>query len=454
MAYLKTALLPLSQNLLILALETQNSQIRDFAQTTKLLSSVVTASDTIGGNKKEGRFLVLFLNDKELRPGGGFIGSYGIVTLGHYSVQNIEIHDVYDADGQLKEHVDPPDAVRTYLQNPHWFLRDSNFSADFKENAGRAEWFLERELGAPPFDGIIGITTTTIENIIGAYGSVTLADTGDIITKENFYEKTQAKAQDNFFPGSRQKQTTLSSLSQALMLQLDSVSKEALATVTRRMLREKQMVVYMKDPSIQSILEEYHWAGRIVKTDGDYLYPIEANVGVNKVNSFTKRSTNYEVRIVNSKPVKHIYTTQFDNTYNGSMPENNIYKNYFQLYIPKTALVETVLVDGGRVSYQVWPQNDLIAPTVYVEVPPQSSKKITVIYTTPPLVTSSPSSTYHLSVQKQVGSENSPFVFSISLPKGSSLLSKDFDAEIQGVTLKHQTTLSEDRAFEMTFTSQ
>lgn len=450
MTYLKRTMPRISNNLLTLSIETQNVQIKELHQIASFIDVLVQASDTMGGNKKKGTFLILFLNDKELRPGGGFIGSYGMLTFGHYSLRSLEIHDVYDADGQLKEHVDPPPAVRTYLQNPHWFLRDSNFSPDFKENAVRAEWFLERELGAQQFDGVIGVTTTMIEEVIGAYGQVSLPNTGEVITKENFYENTQARAQENFFPGSRQKQSTLAGLTTALLTNFDAVSKERLGNVAKEMLRQKQLVAFVKNERVQSLLEEYGWAGRQLTT-GDYIFPVEANVGVNKVNASIKRSSGLEVKITRATTLKHIYTALFENNYAGSDPGSNIYKNYFQLYLPKGSQIVSVLADGRNAAYDIYQQNNSIVPTVYIEVPPQSSKKLTIIYNTPYLVEKEIDTIYRLTVQKQIGLPESIFTIAITLPKGSSLISKNFDAEVRGSTIKHTYALDEDKSIELKF---
>lgn len=452
MKYLRGAMPGVTNNLQVLSIETQNIQLKELHRATKLLSSIIEASDSMGGNQKEGKFLILFLNDKELRPGGGFIGSYGIVTLAHYSVRDITIHDVYDADGQLAEHIDPPPAVRDYLQNPHWFLRDSNFSPDFKENAVRAEWFLSKELGPQQFDGIIGVTTNTIQEIIGDYGEILLPDSGEIITKDNFYEKTQSAVHENFFPGSRQKQNTLSSLSQGLLLEFDRVPKEELAQTISDMFQQKQIAAYMRDESIQTVLEEYGWAGRAKQPTGDFIFPVEANVGVNKVNANITRTTEVEVRITGTDSIKHIVKTRFTNSYAGPTPSDNIYKNYYQIFVPRGSAVNSVLFEGRDIGYQVYEEHGSTVPTAYVEIPPQSSRTLTTIYTTPYRIDDNEdSSTYSLLFQKQIGLGISPVRFSLTLPKGSSLLSKDFDAQITGSTIRHDMILRNDTTLNVTF---
>lgn len=448
MRYLRTTLPTLTDKLFILSVETQNPQLKELHNLSRFFETAVRASDSMGGTKKEGRFLLLFLNDKELRPGGGFIGSYGIATFGHYSLRSFEIHDVYDADGQLTEHVDPPAAVRDYLKNPHWFLRDSNMSPDFKDNALRAEWFLARSLGAPPFDGVIALTTNTIEQIIGAYGSLSLPN-GEVITKDTFYEKTQDSVHENFFPGSRQKQTTLSTLAQTMILEFDRVPKEHLGTIVKEMLTQKELVAFTKDEPLQAILEEFGWAGRMKKPRGDYLYPVESNVGVNKVNRFVTRRSSLEVRLSSERPTKHVYTVTFNNTYNGPDPSGNMYKNYFQLYIPQGSVVQTVLFDGVTIGHHVYTQTDYVAPTVHVEVPPQASRTLTIIYTTPNVLSEGIEQSYELIVQKQTGVPPSSFSPSFILEHGSSLLSHNFDATIRGNTVSVKDILKTDTEYRL-----
>ena len=101
-------------------------------------------------------YLVLFQNNMELRPTGGFIGSYALLNIGNGKMKGFSISDVYTADGQLKGHVDPPDAIRKYLAQPHFFLRDSNYDPDFVVSSEKAIWFLQKELGIN-VDGVIGI---------------------------------------------------------------------------------------------------------------------------------------------------------------------------------------------------------------------------------------------------------------------------------------------------------
>ncbi|MCX6705358.1 MAG: DUF4012 domain-containing protein, partial [Candidatus Woesebacteria bacterium] len=59
------------------------------------------------GQDKSKTYLVLFENNMELRPTGGFIGSFGLVTFDGGRLSDLTVNDVYSADGQLNGHVEP-----------------------------------------------------------------------------------------------------------------------------------------------------------------------------------------------------------------------------------------------------------------------------------------------------------------------------------------------------------
>ena len=120
------------------SLETGNKDISSrLKQTYSKLLSLSEILPTILGFYEDKNYLLLFQNDDELRPTGGFIGSIGDAVVKKGKIQNLTIQDVYELDGQLRNHIEPPFIVRRYLQ-PHLYLRDSNFYLNFQESASMA----------------------------------------------------------------------------------------------------------------------------------------------------------------------------------------------------------------------------------------------------------------------------------------------------------------------------
>ncbi len=122
------------------------------------LENTIDSFPALLGFEGKREYVVLFQNNMELRPGGGFIGSYGLVKLDKGRVTDFTVHDVYDADGKLSTHIDPPYGLQRYMGAKHWFLRDSNFAIDFPQDAKQAETFLQLETGEN-VDGVIAIDT-------------------------------------------------------------------------------------------------------------------------------------------------------------------------------------------------------------------------------------------------------------------------------------------------------
>ncbi len=106
------------------------------------------------GLEKPRTFLILFLNDTEIRPGGGFIGAYATVRMqgGKTEVLKMEGTEVLDLASDYGKMPDPPKILKDQLKVIKWFLRDSNWSPDFAVNAQMALDFYARENGVAHAD--------------------------------------------------------------------------------------------------------------------------------------------------------------------------------------------------------------------------------------------------------------------------------------------------------------
>ena len=95
------------------------------------------------------RYLVIAQNPAELRPTGGFLGTYGILTLDDGRIASLEFHDVYTLDDQQgMPYQEPPEELAAYLLGRgSWELADANWSPDFP-TVGRGR--------APPLHARIG----------------------------------------------------------------------------------------------------------------------------------------------------------------------------------------------------------------------------------------------------------------------------------------------------------
>lgn len=329
------------------------------------LDRLLVLYPAIAGFKNEQLFLVLLQNSLELRPGGGFIGSLGIAKFQEGLLADFQIQDVYQVDGQLKGHVDPPGPVAELLMQEHWYLRDSNWDPDFRINARQAAWFYEKETGTR-VDGVIALSVPFIVELLKATGPLTIPDYAERITAENFFGKSLFYTQADFFPGSTQKRDFLGAVSTALLEKFtaqDGTSPISIFKAYEQALASRDIQWYLSDPAWQSVIELFGWAGEyppvtacpplVTPTSCLLLFAgwVEANVSVNKANYFLKRSLKRELTLdeIGRITEKHILT--YENTSppdgaNGGGP----YRAYLRLYSQTPVMPVAFYINGQKVS--------------------------------------------------------------------------------------------------------
>lgn len=411
--------------------------------------------DTILGQERQ-KYLLFFANNRELRPGGGFIGSFAILELENYRIEDLRIYDVYDIDGQLTEFVVPPEPIRDYLNQPYWYLRDSAFSPDFQENYEQAKIFLKETLNEDDFDGAILVTTTAVEYLIEAFGSVSVPDYNEVLTPDNFYLKTQLYAEKDFFPGSRGKKGFLASTFNSMIVNLPNVDPIILSDSILRGFNEKQIVVFFEDRSIQQEIEEQYWAGQTlvpnctIASDNclvDYIYQYDANLGVNKANYFVETFHELDVTINEEGFVSNTYAVTYtNNSYENVFP-GGTYKNYFQLLLPRNIDIDKIMVDEFEfLEYDFAIKQDYARIGFYFEVDPQATRTVTVEYSFPGKIKKG-SGIYQLVKQKQIGTDNADFSLQINLNPNIYVADNNFAPVVNNNQVNYNTTLSTDKIF-------
>lgn len=393
----------------------------------KLLSQLVVISSNlpsvlgVNGNKT---YLILFQNNMELRPTGGFIGSYGLLTLDKGKLSDFTISDVYSADGQLNGHVEPPGPIKNYLGEANWWLRDSNWDPDFPTSAKRAEWFLDKEIGRE-VDGVIAIDLNPIKDFLKINGSVYLSDYGLNIDSGNLYEKVQSEVQNNSFPGTYQKSSFLTALSRSILNDLGDAKKQLdlrLLNDVYNSLNGRHIQVFLHNSEIQRAVTNLSWDGSvytpICEKDcyTDIAGIVEANVGVNKANYFVSRSIDTRIDLSGQNATKNL-TLTLVNSANINLGQTGRYKSYIRLLVPESSTDISVKSVYGQNQENLAPEiSDAKGRKeigVLFEVLPGETKKL--IYTWSNNINQG-FKNYNLFIRKQAGVDNFPITVSISTP--------------------------------------
>lgn len=369
-------------------------------------------------------YLLLFQNNMEIRPTGGFIGSFGLLTFEN-SKFNFKIEDIYTADGQLRGHVEPPEAMKKYLGKEHWYLRDSNWNPDFPKSAEKAQWFLEKELGVTT-DGVFALDLNFAKSLLEIFGSVQLQDYNEAIDSNNLFEKTQRYVETDFFPGSTQKQNFLSSLGNALLEKIINNDGKwfTLGKTLNQSLEEKHLALYFSDPKVERKIIQNGWGGEIKEVPcqntpdcyGDYLLTVEANLGVNKVNNWVSKKINDQINIGNNGDLHHQLILNFQNSSPPDAWNGGLYKDYVRIFVPEKSVIEEFRIDGvATESAKIASASGKTTLEFYLEVPPQQNKEVTVTYRSGKTLPDK-NFRFDLLVQKQAGIQNETISIEVFYP--------------------------------------
>lgn len=453
----------------------------------QLVEGTIDTWPAILGFEGKKTYLVLFQNNMELRPGGGFIGSYGILPIENGQMEKIQINDVYDADGQLKQKIDPPYGLKRYLGASNWFLRDSNYELDNSRNAVQAAQFLKMETGQS-VDGVIAIDTTFLRGLISVLGEVKVQDYDERVNADNFYLLTQTHAEKDFFPGSTQKKDFLRSLSNALMVELfeeKNFSYEKLLLQLEQSIRQKHLMVAFADEGLQNVFAVNELSSSM--KDGrakdkntflDFFSVFDANVGTNKANYYVKRSMIQQIAFDGSGGLQSTAEVSYVNSSAKDSPFGGDYKNYVRFVLPEGAVLQSLAFDNTQqsvvpavVNADLYRDPSFIPPTgleveqtevlgkkvygFFFIVPAGQIRTVKLTYTIADAVDLGESAfTYNLRLFKQPGAGEDPYSLFLTYPNGFKPVQKDKNATELGGKLVYDTKFSEDTDIVMTFSKK
>lgn len=291
-------------------------------------------------------FLLLLQNNYELRPGGGFLGQYAIITVKNGEVLSTKFEDANLLDQRINAKVTPPYALTRKLQIKKWKFRDSNFSPDYPTNVEKALYFYRLAGGgsAGQFDGVVAVNSTVFNHVLGLTGPVTVnghtfneADGAlkleEVVERAYLGEDVAAEAKQ----ARKNIMKTLTSELVGKLMTLNNIPK--IAELGLEELRNKNVMIWMADKDTQQKVSDLGWAGAINQSwDGDYLMFVDANLGGLKTDYYVNRKIDYTVDFTAGE--KPLATAVY--TYNNTAPaadwRTTDYHTFVRLYAPKGSI--------------------------------------------------------------------------------------------------------------------
>lgn len=311
---------------------------------------------TLLGVNKEAKYLVLFQNDAELRPTGGFITAYAIFRVEKGRVFLNASDDIYKLDAQMKRHVASPAPIARYLNVYEWRMRDANFSPDFYWSMKTFEDLYAMTGSKEEFTGIIAMDTNVLVSVINVLGPISVY--GTKFTTEKVPQcncpmivwELEKYADEPTHYERESRKDIIGVMLQAILKKVLTGSRDIYGPLFQVVLKEaseKHILVYLRDNDAQKGIEALNFGGRIKTYNGDYLHINDANLGGAKSNLFVAPKVTQEVTITDTGAdevltIEYRYPQKADNCSlerKGGLCLAGIYRNYQRIYLPKGAVV-------------------------------------------------------------------------------------------------------------------
>jgi len=301
--------------------------------------AIITEALTAFLGKNESRnYLLIFQNQTELRPTGGFMGSLAEISLENGRITSIKVPKggPYDLKGQLMARVLPPKPLQ--LINYLWQFQDANWFPDFYKTALKIRWFWSKS-GQPTIDGVIAVNSGFMEKILEVTGPVSLPEYNKVITAENFLLETQKAVELEYDKEANTPKKFIGDLFEVLMERskgFDANQWLSLASADSQALETKDIQIAMFRPEEEELVERFGWQGKLKSAAGDSLAVIGANIAGQKTDGVVKEVVDHVAEIQTDGSI--IDTFRLTRVHQGVKGElfrgvRNV--QYLRIYVPK-----------------------------------------------------------------------------------------------------------------------
>ncbi|MGZ5418688.1 MAG: DUF4012 domain-containing protein [Nocardioides sp.] len=442
------------------------------AQYTPLLKDYASIDDILPGIlgwNGARRYLVLAQDPAELRPIGGFAGTYGLVTFEGGRLSQHEFHDIYLLDLRPGlPYQEPPSGLKNHLLGTEgsWQLADALWSPDLPEAAQDAMRLYELESGGDRVDGLITITTYALDRLLSVLGPVEVPDYSVTVHAGEVTLTSLALTRNSADPAVNRKQF-LQELATSVLDKTLTLPPQEWSALLGQILDigdHHLASLWLRDPAAQALVSNSAWGAGVLQTPGDYLYVVDSNVApASKYNLVVTRSTNLRVEIDGYGNALNTLqlTWQNDSMQDGepyaslrsySTGPGGIYGNYVRVLAPTRSRLQSV--SGGSYSEITAPEHveEVAGRTSfdnYLAVPPGSAS-LTYSWISPYPVNGNLGvgtdgiGVYTLTIQKQPGMTDEPISVTISVPENARITDASAGVTVEGNTATFSGVLTRD----------
>lgn len=365
------------------------------------LTRGLTLLRDLTGPDTEARLLLLSQDTLELRPTGGYIGSYGVL---HFSrgTARLERYEATDALPPPSPPLPTPAGLSSYLYTP-WQLSNANWFPDFPTTAEAATELYKRQ-GGGEVDGVLALTELATARLIGALGSLKLPSYAEPVVEAGFELRVLHEIELKV-PLDVPRKKFLIEMADVLFARLFDLPAErlpAVADALKRSIGGGDVQLWFRDPARQHLVAGTEASGALPTNPGDFLMVVDANMTGSKANLETVKQVDYSVeRRPDARLVAHL---RVEIRNQGAANDlNPLYNSYLRIYAP----AGSVLLNHAFPTRHLGRDGPFEVFAHPLVVRPESQESMTLDYLLPTSV--APGNEYNLTWVRQVGTGRDVF---------------------------------------------
>ncbi len=236
------------------------------------------------------RFLIVTQNGAELRPAGGFMGTYGLVEFGP---EGFHLTKYVDMDTLPRDSLNLPLPTGGQVNYRHFYFRNSNWWMDFPTSAEVMMRFWQN-LQQPRVDGIIAIDIPTIRDLLKIFGPITVPESREPLTAQNVMEQLTYIVEYQYGLAKGDKKNAVVSLAAELLRRVTNLGNEQILPTLASLgasANEKHVQLFFTDAEAQAAVVGVGWSGALappldttdlLAVSNGVIKPSKANIGVTK----------------------------------------------------------------------------------------------------------------------------------------------------------------------------
>lgn len=403
------------------------SLLKNTTRSVEEVRPLVSYLKPLLGIPEKKTYFVLFQNDAELRPSGGFMTAYAYISVEKGKFEPLGSYDIYALDAQFGNRVKAPPPILEYLPNvSFWHLRDMNLSPDFVVSMETFWENYQKIPGAREVDGIIAVDTQVLVDLLQVLGPIGVSNWGNFSAEidsrcncpqvvyelERFADQPVSAIRDN-------RKGIIGPLMHSILSNMMGSPRQKwpeFLNLFFNNLAGKHVLFYFFDEELQGAVEKMNASGRIREAPADYFYLSDCNFGGAKSNLYIEQQVIQEVSVGEDGRLMKKVTIEYRNPFPGSncnlekgdLCLNALYRDWFRLYVPAGS--ELIEAKGSEVEIKTYEE---LGKTVFegfygfsptTSLKPEGKLTLSFVYRLP--FAKNDLKRYELLIQKQPGTKD------------------------------------------------